>query len=63
MPKPPRYGIIYNWDGNPHGYSEFPQSMEQFLEKVYGPLEDTQVGARSWVSASTRPAGRPMSWS
>jgi diadenosine tetraphosphate (Ap4A) HIT family hydrolase len=45
MPKPPDYGIIYNWDGNPHGYSEYPQSMESFLEKVYGPMEDTQVGA------------------
>ena len=48
MPRPPDYGIIYNWDGNPHGYSEYPQSMEAFLEKVYGPMEDTQVGAHFW---------------
>ena len=48
MPKPPDYGIIYNWDGAPHGYSGFPQSMDQFLEKVYAPMEDTQVGAHFW---------------
>ena len=48
MPKPPDYGIIYNWDGAPHGYSQVPQSMEKFLEKVYAPMEDTQVGAHFW---------------
>ena len=45
MPRPPDYGIIYNWDGVPHAISEVPQSMEAFLDKVYAPLEDTQVGA------------------
>ena len=48
MPKPPSYGIIYNWDGAPHGLSEYPQSMDAFLEKMYAPLEDTQVGAHFW---------------
>ena len=48
MPKPPDYGIIYNWDGNPHGYSEYPQSMDEFLDKVYAPMEETQVGAHFW---------------
>ena len=48
MPKHTDYGIIYNWDGAPHGCSEVPQSMEAFLEKVYAPLEDTQVGAHFW---------------
>ena len=48
MPKPPQYGLIYNWDGNPHGYSEYPQTMEQFLDKVYAPMEETQVGAHFW---------------
>jgi hypothetical protein len=48
MPTPPPYGIIYNWDGAPHGYSEVPQSMAAFLEKTYAPLEDTQVGALFW---------------
>ena len=43
-----KYGIIYNRDGGPHGCSEVPQSMEAFLEKVYPPLEDTQVGALFW---------------
>ena len=46
---PPPYGIIYNWDGAPLDYSEFPQSQEQFLEKVYAPIEGTQVGALFWV--------------
>ena len=53
MPVPPDYRIIYNWDGAPHGYSPVPQSLEDFLEKVYAPLEDTQVGALFWS------AGRP----
>ena len=48
MSRPPGYDIIYNWDGAPHGYSPVPQSMEQFLEKTYAPLEDTQVGAHFW---------------
>ena len=48
MPRPPGYGIIYNWDGAPHGYSPHPQSIEQFLEKMYAPMEDTQVGAHFW---------------
>ena len=48
MPRPRDYGLIYNWDGTPHGYSQVPQSMEAFLDKVYAPLEDTQVGAHFW---------------
>ena len=48
MPRPPDYGIIYNWDGAPHGYSEVPQSLESFLDKTYAPLVDTQVGALFW---------------
>ncbi len=47
-PKPPAYKVIYNWDGAPHDYSEFPQSMDQFLDKVYAPMKDTQVGAHFW---------------
>ena len=48
MSHPPDYGIIYNWDGAPHGYSPVPQSMDAFLGKTYAPLEDTQVGALFW---------------
>ena len=48
MPRPPGYRIIYNWDGAPHGYSKVPQSMDDFLNKVYAPLENTQVGALFW---------------
>ena len=48
MPRPPEYGIIYNWDGVPHALSEVPQSMESLLEKVYAPIQDTQVGALFW---------------
>ena len=42
------YRIIYNWDGAPHHYDEYPQSTEQFLQKVYAPLADTQVDALFW---------------
>ncbi len=48
MPKPPDYGVIYNWDGAPHGYSEYPQTKEQFLDKTYAVMKDTQVGAHFW---------------
>ena len=48
LAKPPRYRIIYNWDGAPHGYSEFPQTLEQFVEKTFAPLQDTQVDALFW---------------
>ena len=48
MSRPPDYGIIYNWDGAPHGHHEVPQTMEQFLGSMYAPLEDTQVGANFW---------------
>ena len=48
MARAPGYGIIFNWDGNPHRFSEVPQSLESYLEKAYAPLEDTQVGALSW---------------
>ena len=48
MPTPPSYSIIYNWDGATHGYSEVPQSLEDFLEKTYAPLIGTQVGALFW---------------
>ena len=43
MSIPPRYQIIYNWDGAPHGYSPVPQSVDDFLDKAYAPLQDTQV--------------------
>ena len=42
------YRIIYNWDGAPHHYSQYPQTLEQFLDKVYAPLVDTQVDALFW---------------
>ena len=47
-PIPPLYRIIYNWDGAPHGYSPVPQSVDDFLDKAYAPLQDTQVGALFW---------------
>ncbi len=54
----PPYGIIYNWDGAPRDYSEYPQSQEQFLDKVFAPVADTQVGAVSW-SMGTHQASWP----
>ena len=50
MSKPRKYGVIYNWDGAPHGSDEHPQTMEQFLDKMYAPLADTQVGAHFWCT-------------
>ena len=47
-PAPPDYGIIFNHDGTFHGLSEYPQQLDDLLDKVYGPLEDTQVGALFW---------------
>ena len=44
----PPYKIIYNWDGAPHDYSEYPQTLDQFLDKVYAPMKNTQVGAHFW---------------
>jgi hypothetical protein len=44
----PPYQIIFNWDGTPHGYSEYPQSLTQLLNHTYAPLENTQVGALFW---------------
>ena len=46
--QPPPYRIIFNWDGTPDGYSEYPQSLQQLLDIIYAPLEDTQVGALFW---------------
>ena len=46
--RPPDYRIIFNWDGTPHRYSEYPQSLDQLLDLVYAPLQDTQVGALFW---------------
>ncbi len=48
MQRPPNYGIIYNWDGAPHGHHPTPQTMEQFLHSMYAPMENTQVGAHFW---------------
>ena len=52
MPKPPKYKIIYNWDGDLLGWDEVPQSTESFLSTVYAPLQDTQVDALFWCVAT-----------
>ncbi len=49
---PPSYGIIYNWDGGTLGRSEYPQSVERWLDKTYAPIVDTQVGALFWCVGS-----------
>ena len=43
-----KYQLIYNWDGNPHAYSAYPQSMDEFLDKVFAPIENTQVDTLFW---------------
>ena len=48
MAKPPKYRIIYNWDGDLIGWDEVPQSTDAFLSTVYAPLEETQVDALFW---------------
>ena len=45
---PPDYGILFNNDGTMHGASEYPQRIEDLLDKIYGPIADTQVGAFLW---------------
>ncbi len=44
----PDYKIVYNWDGNPLSYTEYPQSVERLLDKTYAPIRDTQIGAHFW---------------
>ena len=46
MPSP--YRLALNWDGAPHSYSPVPQSMEQFLQKVFEPITGTCVDALFW---------------
>ena len=38
---PPPYGTIYNWDGNPFRYKEFPEQLDDLLKKVFAAIEDT----------------------
>ena len=45
---PPPYRIIFNWDGTAHGFSEYPQSIDQLLGMAYAPLEGSQIGALFW---------------
>ena len=51
-PSPPSYGIIYNWDGGTLGRSEYPQTVERWLDKTYAPIKNTQVGALFWCVGS-----------
>ena len=46
--KTPSYRIVFNWDGAPVDYLEFPQQLDQLMEKIYAPLKDTQVDALFW---------------
>ena len=47
-PPVPDYGIILNNDGGYLKHAEVPMSVEDLLERIYGPLVGTQVGALSW---------------
>ncbi len=44
----PSFRIIFNWDGAPLGYLEYPQSVDRLMDKIYEPIRDTQVGAMFW---------------
>ena len=45
---PPDYGIMFNHDGTFHGKSEYPQQIDELVDKLYRPLQNTQVGAFMW---------------
>ena len=45
---PPEYSLVLNWDGGPHGYDDVPQSMADFLERVFAPVIGTAVDALFW---------------
>ena len=47
-PPAPDYGIILNNDGGYLKHAEVPMSVEDLIERIYGPLTGTQVGALSW---------------
>ena len=47
-PASPDYGIMFNHDGTFLGKSEYPQRVDELLDKIYGPLRNTQVGAFMW---------------
>ena len=38
---------MFNHDSTFHGKSEYPQRIDELLDKLYGPLQNTQVGALS----------------
>ena len=48
MTAAPDYGIILNNDGGYLKNAEVPISVDDLLERIYGPLAGTQVGALSW---------------
>ena len=48
----PHYRIIFNWDGAPLDYDEAPQSVDQLMDRIYAPLEGTQVDAMFWSIGS-----------
>ena len=49
---PPDYKIIFNHDGTFHGTSEYPQQVDDLLDKIFLPLEGSQVGALFWCVGS-----------
>ncbi len=57
--RPPAYRIIYNWDGAPHGFSEYPQTVTQFLDKTFAPMKNTQVDAHFWCISEHEAKWRP----
>lgn len=44
----PRYRIIYNWDGDQNSYSEYPQSVDELMDKLFAPVRNTQIDAMFW---------------
>ena len=48
----PQYRVIFNWDGQPFGEGEYPQSVDRLMHGIYDSIEGTQVDAMFWSIGS-----------
>ena len=45
--------ILFNWDGGPLAFGEYPISKEEFLGYIFDPFEASHVDAVSWCVGDT----------
>ncbi len=50
-PSSPR--ILFNWDGGPLAFGEYPMSKEEFLGYIFDPFEGSHVDAILWCTGDT----------